>query len=413
MVLYLAPIVFFYTGAFPIRATDSEFLVRFVPYLILSLVMFELLARGTGFLWISARYSMTKFFTYVIALSGFFATGKLKFNVTPKGPGHVPFKTYAPQIVLMVLSVGALLWAFGARELGLISYEVPGWDSLAFWLNFVWLTLNFALAAIVVRHALFMQQQRNDHRFADSLPITVQFQETEGRLHRREIALTDNLNSQGLAFRSSQSWEPGSRVRITLPLSTGEIAVKGEILHFKEVQEAAVPLYLHGVSFVDLPLETRDRIEIHCINHAVPIWQLQYRSIVTVFDRAIQFLRRARSENRQRVRIPVYFSFPDEEKARSRRAAIHEIAILDDISENGARLLMERPVAPNTLIEFGLPRSRQRAVGQVVFSTGMESPVGTRFAVGLRRFGDQPGWSFSQFDPSSAVRPPPLDVQTA
>jgi hypothetical protein len=117
IILYLAPLIFLFTGLFPIQADNSEFLVRFIPYLVMSIVMFELLARGTGFLWLAERYNMAKFFTYFRALGGLFAKEKLKFNVTPKTEGAVPFQTYAPQLVLIALSVAAVIWSTLAWQL--------------------------------------------------------------------------------------------------------------------------------------------------------------------------------------------------------------------------------------------------------------------------------------------------------
>lgn len=384
MFLYLAPILFFFTGVFPIAAENSEFLIRFVPYLLLNLLMFELLSRGTGFLWISARYNMAKFFTYVLAVSGYFARGRLKFNVTPKGVGHVPFKTYAPHVVLMALSVLSLGWALLARRLGWISYDIPGWGSLAFVLNFAWLTLNFGLAGYVVQLSLQLLQQRTDHRFADHLPMRYQVREAGGRLTRSRVALTENLNSGGLAFRSTEPLEAGKTIKLNLPLSTGRVEVEGEVLETTSTTISGVPTFRHRVEFNEIDLQARDAIEMHCIQHAVPIWQLQYRNTMKLFEQATDWMRNARREQRRIIRMPCNVRMTDEKG----RSVPNRLGLLEEMSQSGARLILDRPVHPGTALEYRIPGTDVRGEGTAVFSTALETPLGVRYAIGIRRGGN-------------------------
>jgi cellulose synthase (UDP-forming) len=404
MMLYLAPLVFFFTGAFPIRVADREFLIRFVPYLVLSLLMYELLARGTGFIWISARYNMAKFFTYVLAVSGFFARGKLKFNVTPKGPGHVPMKTYAPQLVLMGLSVLAVTWSMTAEPLGLVSYDIPGWGALAYWMNFGWLAINFGLAGYVVQLSLQLQQQRMDHRFADHFPVRVRVRGANGRFRRTAIALTENLNSAGMGLRSTARLEPGERVRVTLPLSTRAVNVAGEVLYRQEVPHTRLKMWLYGIRFQDTPLNVRDAIEMHCVQHAVPIWQLQYRSIVGLFERSTEWIRSGRLEQRRPVRLPANITIVDPADsqahngngARERRVGgkrngwkLEHLGLLEEISSHGARLILNHPLPPGTRLSYVVPGTDFRGRGETVYATALETSLGVRYAIGIRRPGNE------------------------
>src|SRR5207253_1798564 len=77
-IFYLAPLIFLLTGIVPIRADGGELMLRLIPYLFLSITAFEMMARGTGYVLISERYAMAKFFTYAWALSGYLATKQLK-----------------------------------------------------------------------------------------------------------------------------------------------------------------------------------------------------------------------------------------------------------------------------------------------------------------------------------------------
>ncbi|HLM69171.1 MAG TPA: cellulose synthase catalytic subunit, partial [Longimicrobium sp.] len=173
LVFYCAPLVFFLTGALPIKAVDREFLLRFLPFLLLSFVLSDLVSRGTANTWMSERYQMAKFWTYTRAVASVLWPRPLRFTVTPKGPGHVPFRTYAPQVVLMVTTLVALVWATLAHRYGWVEYGVDGWASTAFRVNLLWASLNFILAASVIGLSLRVRQQRGDHRFRDQFPITL------------------------------------------------------------------------------------------------------------------------------------------------------------------------------------------------------------------------------------------------
>jgi cellulose synthase (UDP-forming) len=395
LILYAAPLVFFFTGIFPIRASNGEFLVRFVPYLVLSLISFELLARGTGYLWIADRYNMAKFWTYVLAVSGFFAKGKLKFNVTPKGKTHVPFKTYAPQLVLMAVTVLSVVWALLAAWTGLIRYDRAGWGSAAFFLNLAWAVWNFSLALFVVRMSLRMRQQRSDHRFADRIPIRVQMRGRGGRRGRTTAALTEDLNASGVRFRSAIEYPVGTEVRVTLPLATRNLMVKGEILESKPLQKGRSRIFVHRVRFVDVPQPVRDSIELHCTQHSVPIDQLRLRNASQPRARKKGLARNVRSERRRRVDLPVLLDLDDGRTPGGERG---RLAFMEDVSPSGARLVTDEPIAPDTLVHFIVPGTRIRGHGRTVFSRALHTPIGVRFSVGVQRVGaglqsdTTPGW---------------------
>jgi cellulose synthase (UDP-forming) len=379
--LYGAPLVFFLTGVFPIRSTNEAFLIRFVPYLLLSLLMFELLARGMGYLWIAERYNMAKFWTYVRAVSGYFARGRLKFNVTPKGAGEVPFRTYAPQVALIGVTVASVAWALVAQQLGLVSYEVPGWGTLAFSLNLAWAGWNLLLAAYVVRLSLNLRQQRNDHRFADRFPLRVRRVGPGGRRGRAVVGLTDDLNGSGLRFRTLAVLDPGTRILMELPLVTGTVAAEGTVVHRRDSRPGS--LHSYGVRFDDVPLDVRDAIELHCTQHAVPIWQNRYRTGFDLAARAERWLRSTRGERRRPVRLPA--TVVVEKGVRGVKGPATRLAFLEEVSRSGARLVMDEPLPPGTRLRFRTPGSGLDEEGRVVFSRALETSLGVRFAVGLRR----------------------------
>ncbi|HWK90036.1 MAG TPA: glycosyltransferase, partial [Longimicrobium sp.] len=384
LIFYSAPLVFFLTGVLPIRAIDRDFLIRFLPFLLLSFITSDLVARGTANTWVSERYHMAKFWTYTRAVASFFWRRPLGFKVTPKGPNHVPFQTYAPHVALMSLTGVAVVWATLAHRFGWIDYGVTGWGSAAFRANALWAGLNFALAAAVVRLSLRVRQQRGDHRFRDHFPITLRVQPRVGP-PRSVVGLAEDLNPAGMAFQSRERVEPGARLRITLPLTTGSVQVRGRVVRQQEVAGAAAPMYRAGVQFLNVPLSVRDAIELHCIQHAVPLERSQYSESFQLLSRSTDWTRNARSERRREVRLPAHVWL-----RRGEGGSVRRMALLADVSPSGARLVLDEPVAPGTRMRFRVPGTDIRGSGRAVFSHATETPIGVRFAIGLQRSSRKP-----------------------
>jgi len=381
LIFYLAPVVFFLTGWLPVNVTNAQLVTRLVPYVLLTIISFEMLSRGTGWILISERYNMAKFWTYIRACGGFFAKKPLKFNVTPKGTGEVPFETYAPQLFLLILSVASLIWATFASYYGWVNYHAPGWSSLAFWLNGFWIAWNIYFAGFVVLQSRSSRQQRIDHRFIDAFPIVVDATDAEGREYKDLLALTQDLNPGGLAFRASFALPKAAKIRIALPLAQGTYDVTGRVMHVEKTYTGNNPVYTHGVQFDDLPVDTRDAIELHCTHHSVPMWRMKYRQSLNLFNKAVEMVANIRGEKRFFVQLPARVIIEGEEG----EPPTEGLALLEDVSARGARLLMEVPVPPNRLVQFDVPGTTFSGNGRVVFNRTLESPMKVRFVVGLGR----------------------------
>ncbi len=381
LIFYLAPVVFFLTGWLPVNVTNAQLVTRLVPYVLLTIISFEMLSRGTGWILISERYNMAKFWTYIRACGGFFAKKPLKFNVTPKGTGDVPFETYAPQLFLLILSVASLIWATLAYTHGWVNYHAAGWSSLAFWLNGFWIAWNIYFAGFVVLQSRSSRQQRIDHRFIDAFPITVDATDKEGREYKELLALTQDLNPSGMAFRASFALPKEAKIRIALPLAQGTFDVSGRVMHVEKSYTGNNAIYTHGVQFDNLPIDTMDAIELHCTHHSVPMWRMKYRQSLNLFNKAVELVANIRGERRFFVQLPARVVIEGEEG----ESPTEGLALLEDVSAKGARLLMEVPVPPNRLVTFDVPGTTFSGSGRVVFNRSLESPMKVRFVVGLGR----------------------------
>jgi cellulose synthase (UDP-forming) len=389
LVLYLAPVVFFFTGILPIHVEERAFLVRFLPYLVLNLIMFELLFRGTGFLLIAERYNMAKFWIYTLALSGFFARGKLDFNVTPKGQGDVPFRTYAPQLILAILTVTSIVFGTVAFAQGWVRYDAPGWGSGAFWFNFGWAAYNLYFAVHVVRLSLQYRQQRLDERFRSAMPLRVEVHEEDhgsrGADHWQQVpAVSVNLNPDGVGFRSTLPISPGSRTRIHLPLETRHLTVPGRVVHRDRRTVAGIEVFVYGVEFEDLPAADRDAIDLHCAHHEVPAQRLAYEEKNQSLRKLARTLRDPRRERRRPINLPATITaegFGGEAR----------LGYLVESSSTGARLVVDRHVPPGSRLRYDVAEADMSRGGVVASVRHMSTPMGTMYALGVRTRADTNG----------------------
>ncbi|HEX6693205.1 MAG TPA: glycosyltransferase [Longimicrobiales bacterium] len=378
-VFYAMPLLYFLTGAMAIAGNQTEFLVRLVPYLVLAIAAFELLSRGTGYLFISERYTMVRFYTYMLTLGALFTRKPLKFNVTPKGMTGVPLKTYAPQLILLIVSVVAPIWATVAWVNGWIDYEAAGWGAMAFWMNGLWAFWNFHFAFHVVRHSLMMRQQREDHRFLERLPITVCVEPSDGAADVVH-ALTTDLNPLGLGFRATTTVPVGTEVGIELPLAGQTVRTTGRIIYVKEQKTSFGTAFMHGVRFGDLPMAVRDTIELHCTHHAMPLWRQRYRQNIDIVTRAREIVSNTRSGSRRLVQLPVQLLTVNTDGTTTDFGASF---MLEEVSDRGARLVGDQPIAPGTQVEYEVIGTSITGVGTVRFARALETSLAIQFAIGI------------------------------
>lgn len=392
LVYFAAPLVFFATGVLPIKALNGDFLRHFIPFLLLSLLLSEAIARGRSSTWVSERFHMVKFWTYTRAVFSVFSRKPQKFHVTPKGAGHVPFRIYAPHAVLIAATVLAAAWATVASAMGWIDYPGYGWGSLSFISNGFWAAVNLALAVSVVRLSRRVRQQRSDHRFRDRFPVGVRIVREGGRVTRAHVALAQDLNPTGMSFRSTTALEPGTELRLSLQLSTSTVEVKATVLHCDRVEEkgrrrgGTLETRRVGVVFQDVPMNVRDRIELHCTQHAVPLEQSLYKLAgagVGLLEKPFAWVLNSRRDRRRTVNLPARVTISARRPGEKRRR--EQVALLEEVSAGGARLVTDAPLAPGTRLEFSVPGTEIRGRGRVVFARALETPLGVSFAVGVAR----------------------------
>jgi cellulose synthase (UDP-forming) len=161
VVFYFAPVVVLLTGVMPVAALDRDFYVHFIPYYLLTFLVFEEVARGYGRTILLAQYNLARYFAFLWATFGLFYRN-LKFYVTDKTRGSgAGFGLYmVPQYAVLLLNALAI-------PLGIILYlageTLPETGLVA---NVVWATVNCMLAIMLMRfNASRATNLRTEYRF--------------------------------------------------------------------------------------------------------------------------------------------------------------------------------------------------------------------------------------------------------
>jgi hypothetical protein len=108
---------------------------------------------------------------------------------------------------------------------------------------------------------------------------------------------------------------------------------------------------------------------------------MKYRQSMNLFSKAAEKVGNVRDEKRYYVQLPARVFIEGEDGAPPAEG----LALLEDVSATGARLLMEMPVPPNRVVAFDVPGTNFSGKGRVVFNRTLETPMKVRFVVGLGR----------------------------
>jgi cellulose synthase (UDP-forming) len=218
LIFFIAPVVVLTTGTMPILELDREFLMRFVPYYVLTFWAFEEVARGYGRTLLTEQYNMMRFAVFITATFGFFL-GKLRFVVTPKtmGEADATRRVLWPQYLVLgtnVLAIPIGLFYFGTER---------GLPTGALVANVIWASLTFGIAAYAIRYALRTSgSRRREYRFPLPVPLRVRH-----GANVEKIALATDISPMGCRIVGvpSGTAKEGEEIRGELLLPTGPLPV--------------------------------------------------------------------------------------------------------------------------------------------------------------------------------------------
>jgi cellulose synthase (UDP-forming) len=217
-IFFLAPVVVLTTGVLPIIALDVQFLVRFVPYYLLTFWVFEEVARGYGRTLLTEQYTMMRFAVFINATFGFFLR-KLNFVVTPKRMGEVDATRHSLWPQYLVLGLNAIGIVAGLT----LFYRGSGLPLGALVGNLLWASITLGIAAVGIRFALRTSaSRRREYRFP--LPIPLQVHTPRGLL----LGLATDISPLGCRVVGAPvtGTRGGEELQGELVLPTGPLPVR-------------------------------------------------------------------------------------------------------------------------------------------------------------------------------------------
>lgn len=154
-VVYLAaPVIYLLTGIMPVTAWSVEFFARFLPYFILSQLMFLVAARGLK-TWRGQQYALALFPLWIracwTAAANVWFGRTLGFVVTPKersGKAPIPWRQIWPQLTATAVLVIAAV-------VGVLRVIAGTADGLGTLVNTVWVIYDLVVLAVIPRAALY------------------------------------------------------------------------------------------------------------------------------------------------------------------------------------------------------------------------------------------------------------------
>lgn len=165
-VFYVAPAVALATGIMPITAVNVEFLMRFIPYYVLTFWVFEEAGRGYGRSVMIEQYNMARFAAFAWSTISSLLPSP-RFRVTDKAlTDRRRSMAYTfPQAAAFTLNLGAIPVGIGLYLLG---HHLPLGGLAA---NIVWASLNASIAGATLAFARRRAaNRRQDYRFPIPLP---------------------------------------------------------------------------------------------------------------------------------------------------------------------------------------------------------------------------------------------------
>ncbi|MFZ6006770.1 MAG: glycosyltransferase [Nitrospirota bacterium] len=250
-VYYFSPIIILSTGLYPIMAFDTDFLIRFIPHLGLSIWAYEEMSRGFGRTFLIEQYSMIRFYTLIRSITGFLKNKRLRFKVTPKTEyKKTDLKMLLPQVLILSGSVIAISYAIS----GLAAYKIERGIVIA---NIFWAIVNTGLSYAAVKYAIEKIQRRRDFRFPANI------------LARNRLIVVDDLHERGASIQTTERFELGSILSLRLSLGDKTVEIKGIVLYMKKSTNRRIPVYHYGIEFEKNAMDVKDAITAYNFSFAV------------------------------------------------------------------------------------------------------------------------------------------------
>jgi tetratricopeptide (TPR) repeat protein/cellulose synthase/poly-beta-1,6-N-acetylglucosamine synthase-like glycosyltransferase len=326
LAIYVTPILMMFTGVPPVAEFTWTLACITFLYLIASIYGVNVASNGFGSFFNGELFCMVNFWTQIQGtMKALFLRKFQQFVVTSKRGRQAKtiWPYIRPQVTLLALSVLALFWGW---------YKVLSGISDDYFKPIIptfWILFHALLALIVLRRALWPEDQRFSTRHIVHLPVSYETQRTDADGKRlagaptRGLGVTVDLNEMGVGLITYEPLPVGSLVHLKLRHGGEGLACLGEV---RWRTDATGPVsneaarrggYRQGIVFRDLSPQQMDVLNHMTLHYAVPRIYSEFAQgrQRTLWNRLGAWLAqgvvRRRSAARQTARMPLVLN-PDE-----------------------------------------------------------------------------------------------------
>ncbi|HEY4450939.1 MAG TPA: glycosyltransferase [Solirubrobacteraceae bacterium] len=236
----------------PIAHLGGSFFLRFIPYLVLTMLASKLLGGSRQRMLWDQYFSFLRLFTFLRALPVLVTGGtKLRFRVTPKTPSESARGALYPHIgvALVNIAVVALLIAQPGRLATGATIAVS-------------VCAGLVAATYLLTVARLWRRVYRRHHYRVSLALPVQVQLADGLEMSGE---TENISFGGLSLLTASAAQPGAHSEIRLLLGGETIAVSATIMSCTATDAG----YRVGAQFGSLALEDEKLLLMSMLDAAI------------------------------------------------------------------------------------------------------------------------------------------------
>jgi cellulose synthase (UDP-forming) len=254
-VLIAMPTLVLVSGQSPIANLGGSFFVRFIPYVLITVLASKLMGGSRQRLLWDQYFSFLRLFTFLRALPVLLTGGsRLRFRVTPKAPGDAAkLLSLLPHVGVALVNlavVGALIAAPAGQHL-------PMGTIIAVSLCAAVIAATYLLAVARLWRRVY---RRHHFRFALEVPAQVTIDDGLAL-----SASTEDISFGGLSLATNKAIAPGTKTGIRLVLSDDVIDLAATVTGCR----AGGAGYRVGVRFAPIGVEVEKRLLLAMLEAAI------------------------------------------------------------------------------------------------------------------------------------------------
>ncbi|QMT59659.1 glycosyltransferase [Legionella sp. PC997] len=238
LIFYFAPIVVLFTGIAPIKAINVEFLMRFIPYLVFSLLAFKVSCPRYSLL-LQEQYDVLKYLVFLKSLRGI-VRRNIPFVTTQKSNNQAAKSSMLlAQLIIPIFSVISIIYAVLNLE------SVFARSPLILYTAIFWTCYNSFLSLTATKFALSKSEKRENFRFPTITPALV-----SNKPSRRDIAILTDLHEMGASMFCFTELDKDQILKLRVFLGKEYVDIKIQIMNKEHYDLTETKIYSYGVKFI-------------------------------------------------------------------------------------------------------------------------------------------------------------------